>query len=475
VTDTLGFVENEIVLSDGRTVGEGVLHDPWIRARMLAPVLERDDSGRPRYRLVYVELPRGHWKSGGAAAVATVQAALYPSTDVVVAAADTDQARIIFENVDGYLDRNPALGGHFRSRRNELLTESGSRIRVIASDAPSAYGLGGTHRRFRLIADELTAWKSDELWVALASASGKVEDAQTIVLSNAGFDAERSWQWRVRRTAETEQWGYLFSAEGVIASWITAEWVEQMSALLPSAAFERLIGNVWASGVGDFVTVEQWRSCVDERLVPQARGGGRRYRAGLDLGLVKDRTALAIVHGDGDTVVLDELQVWQGTRSEPVSITQIERAVVDATRRYPGLRVVADTWQLKGSIERLQRERVEISAFVFGASSVGKLSTTLHHAITSARLRVYPDPELEREILGLRVVETAGGWRFDHRAGGFSDRAVALAMALQLIQADSTSSVMRSFVARQRLPDDLDVMNAALAARGVPSYFRGTT
>jgi phage terminase large subunit-like protein len=475
MTDALGFVENEIVLSDGRTVTEGVDRDPWIRERILAPVLEADEVGRPRYRLVYVELPRGHWKSGGAAAVATAQAALYSSTDVVVAAADTDQARIIFDNVEGYLRRNEALGGLFRSRRNELLTESGSRIRIISSDAPSAYGLGGTHRRFRVIADELTSWKDDELWIALVSASGKVEDAQTIVLSNAGFDAERSWQWQVRRTAEVASWGYLFSAAGVIASWITPEWVEQMRALLPSAAFERLIGNVWASGVGDFVTAEQWRRCIDERLAPQARGSGRRYRAGLDLGLVKDRTALAIVHADGDNVDLDELQVWQGTRSEPVSITAIERAVVDATQRYPGLRIIADTWQLKGSIERLQRERVAISAFVFSASSVGKLSTTLHHAITSARLRVYPDPELEREILGLRVVETAGGWRFDHRAGGYSDRAVALAMALQLIQADSTGRGMRSYVARQRLPDDLDVMNAALAARGVPSYFRGAT
>jgi hypothetical protein len=43
---------------------------------------------------------------------------------------------------------------------------------------------------------------------------------------------------------------------------------------------------------------------------------------------------------------------------------------------------------------------------------------------------VFPDEELEREILGLIVRETAGGWRVDHRAGGYSDRVMALAMAV---------------------------------------------
>jgi len=44
---------------------------------------------------------------------------------------------------------------------------------------------------------------------------------------------------------------------------------------------------------------------------------------------------------------------------------------------------------------------------------------------------MFEDMGLEQEILGLQVRETAEGWRFDHRAGGYSDRVVALAMALQ--------------------------------------------
>jgi hypothetical protein len=357
-----------------------------------------------------------------------------------------------------------ALGALFQRRGDERYTEQGSRIRVISSDAPTAFGLGGTHRRFRVVAEELTVWPSDALWVALVSATGKVEDAQIIVLSNAGFDAERSWQWEVRNTAERSDFGYLFSASGSIASWITPEWVEQMRELLPSAAFDRLISNVWTSGAGDFVDEAQWGRCVDESLEPRARGTAGRHFAGLDLGLTRDRTALAIVHRDGDDVVLDDLTVWQGTKADPVSIVSVERALLDAGTRFAGLRVSADPWQLKGSVERL-RGHLHITEFVFSSSSVQKLSATLHHAITSARLRVFPDRELEREILALRVVETPNGWKFDHRAGGFSDRAVALAMAILAAQGTRQSRPMTSSVPRGSLPLSDQTTHADRVAR----------
>jgi hypothetical protein len=413
--------------------------DEWITDELLGPVFETKPDGSPMFSLVYLELSRGSWKTGGAAAVALTEAVLEPGTDVVIAAGDLDQAKIALEQVDGYLARSDRLSALFTSRGDERHCDGGSRVRVISSDAPTAWGLGGTHRRFRVICDELTVWAREALWEALVSATGKVSDAQTIVLSNAGFDAGRSWQWRVREAARTQPWGYLFTADGPVASWVTAAWVEQQRALLPLVAFERVILNRWSTGSGDFVAAEQWRRCVDERLSPKTRGTGGRYFAGLDLGLTKDRTALAIVHRDGDVTQLDELTVWEGSREDAVSIVGIERAVVDASERFPGLQASADPWQLKGSIERLDG-RVRIAEFVFSAGSVQKLSATLHGAITSGALRVYPDAELEREILGLRVVETTSGWRFDHRAGGYSDRAVALAMALLLSRERGTSS-----------------------------------
>jgi hypothetical protein len=429
-SDALGFVKDEILLGDGRSVGEALPDDPWIETEILEPVFRRRGDGSPAHRLVYAELPRGHAKSTYAAAVAVAEAVLHPGTEIIIAATDTEQARIVLEHTDAFLRRNGRLGSLFKAKGDVRSTDR-SRIRVVASDAASAYGLGGTHRSFRLICDELTQWRDEALWTALVSGTGKVADVQTLVLSNAGFGGSSSWQWGVRREAQQAEWAHLFSAEGPIASWIDPAWIETMQGLLPGPAFERLILNRWASEQGDFVTRAQWEACIDPFLRP-ATGAtrGASHIAGVDLGLTKDATAIAVVHSDGERVTLDELLVLQGTREEPVSIANVERILLGLAGRYPGLKVLADPWQFQGSIERL-RGSMRISEFTFSASSVAKLSSALHEAISGARLRVFDDPELTREILGLQVRETPSGWRLDHRSGGYSDRAIALAMCVQ--------------------------------------------
>jgi phage terminase large subunit-like protein len=452
VEGAIRFILDQIILPTGKRVGDVIDADLWIRDRVLRPVLDLDVDGLPRHQLAYLELPRGHAKSTYAAALAVAETMLFDSVDVVIAAGDRDQGVIVLDALDGFLERNSALSRSV-TRRGDVreIPARHSRIRVISSDAPTAWGLGGTHRHFRVICDELTTWKSDDLWIALVSATGKVGNAQTIVLSNAGFDADNSWQWKVRETARTEDWGYLFSPEGVIASWVPSEWVEQMRTLLPGPSFDRVIQNEWTTSTGDFVSLEQWRTCVDADWERQTRGqSGVGYVAGLDLGLTKDRTAFAIAHRDQRTghIALDDLLVWQGTRADPVSIATVERTVADAARRFSSLRVYADPWQAKSTIERLGLHGVQIRGFDFTASSVQRLSSTLYSLITSASLRVFEDSALEREILGLRVVQRAGGWRVDHTASGYSDRAMALAMAAMHVAKPSSGRTSRIYDGR---------------------------
>ncbi len=432
----LAFIAHELTAATGQRFGELWARDPWITRDVLRPILARTSEGLPRHALVYVELSRGHAKSSYAAAIATAEVMLHDSTDVAVIAADKDQARFVTEHLDRFIRENPELGKSFTTRDGEWTVPSRrSRIRIISSDVASSWGMGGTHARFRVICDELTAWpaRGEGLWTSVISATGKVADTQTIVLSNAGYDSSNSWQWKAREVARTADWAHLFSAPGVIASWIEPSWIERMRDLLPAPAFDRVIGNLWTSESGDFVTRSEWRCCVDPEWSRQVTAeAGRSYFAGLDLGLTHDKTAFAVMHRDGTgSLRLDDLEIWSGTRAEPVSIAAIERAMVDASARFAPLSIAADPWQLQGSIERLRGEGCRISEFTFSATSVARLSTGLYSAIKSGRLRVFDDAALEEEILGLRVVQSAGGWRVDHRSGGFSDRAMAIAMAIE--------------------------------------------
>ena len=93
--------------------------------------------------------------------------------------------------------------------------------------------------------------------------------------------------------------------------------------------------------------------------------------------------------------------------------------------------VTLDPLQAEGTYQKLRRAGRAVEKFTFSSKSIHALSTTLYQAVQDETLCVFDDRELEAEVLALQVRETPDGWRFDHRAGGYSDRVVALCMALQ--------------------------------------------
>jgi hypothetical protein len=74
----------------------------------------------------------------------------------------------------------------------------------------------------------------------------------------------------------------------------------------------------------------------------------------LDIGITNDRTAFAVCHRDNDSVVLDRLQVWSGTRRNPVDLSEVEAWVAEAVAEYNGAAVFADPFQAVHMIQRLR-------------------------------------------------------------------------------------------------------------------------
>ena len=224
---------------------------------------------------------------------------------------------------------------------------------------------------------------------------------------------------------------YLYAPDGPVASWLSAEWRAMQEHSLPPDVFQRLIENKWVEGAGSFITRAQLQQCVDPNLSPRLTGEhNTQYAVGLDLGLKRDRTALAVAHLDSakDAVVLDSLRVWQGSRNAPVQIGAVEEELLSLGQRFHVRTFTCDPWQLQGTIQRLS-PRLPVKEFNFTAQSVRRLSETLFTLIQSGRLRLFPDTELERELLNLNVVQKGYGWRIDHASGRYSDRAMALGMA----------------------------------------------
>jgi phage terminase large subunit-like protein len=144
-------------------------------------------------------------------------------------------------------------------------------------------------------------------------------------------------------------------------------------------------------------------------------------------------------------IVLDDMQVWEGTRRRPVNISEVEEWIAAAIERFRPRRVVIDPWQAQATRQRFGGL---IEEFTFSASSVAKLSVNLYRLIQSGQLRLYPDEDLERELVELQAVQTSYGWRIDHKRNRHDDRAMALGMAALVAMGDSPSVGRGSRVSR---------------------------
>jgi phage terminase large subunit-like protein len=237
--------------------------------------------------------------------------------------------------------------------------------------------------------------------------------------------------------------------------WLDPARVEEQRRRLPESSFRRLFLNEWTAGEDRVASLDDLRACV-KLDGPQEPREGLDYVVGVDLGLKRDRTAVAICHGErlrgdedptvGARVVLDRLQVWQGSRLKPVQLDEVEEWVSAASQRYNQAAVILDPWQAAGLAQRLQARGVPrsdwsgqsagsrrwgtVEEFTFSAQSVGRLASTLMLLIRNRALALPDDTELVDELANLRMRETSPGvYRLDHDPDKHDDRAIALALA----------------------------------------------
>ncbi len=240
--------------------------------------------------------------------------------------------------------------------------------------------------------------------------------------------------------------------------------------------------NQWTAAEDRLTSVDALRACVtlDGPLRPEY---GINYVIGLDVGLKSDRTVAAVCHAEpfetrssrlpstgdlrvdreiadvvsmagwygrrdsphylgrsadqtrqtkpsrGSRIVLDRMQVWAGTRKEPVRLSEVEAWVLQAASSFKA-KVVFDPFQAVGMMQRLQERRVQVEEFTFSSASVGRLASTLHLLLRDRALALPDDPELLDELANVRLRETSPGvFRMDHDPDRHDDRAIALAMA----------------------------------------------
>ncbi|MGB2693765.1 MAG: terminase TerL endonuclease subunit [Dehalococcoidia bacterium] len=440
-TATLDFIRNELSLPDGRKLAETLPTDPWLVDDVLKPILATDDDGGPLHKLIYIELARGHYKTGSVANVAIAVALEESGTDVIAVASDLDQAALVHEAIDGQRERNPRLAAALVRTKRMFKTRNGSTIKIMSSDAPSALGIGVNCKRLRIICDELTQWPRADLYHAMATTLPKVWDSQLIIITNAGVSPGSAWQWGVRQAANEH--GYMFTAEGTIASWIRPEDLEHVRATVPPPIYARFHENAWVEEASTFVPIELWDACADPALSPlRPLSEGERARdaeqvvIGVDAGVTGDCFAIVSVTRDParpeDAVAVRDVAIWMPRHGHAIDFSEPWAHLETMCQRHNVAVIAYDPYQLHDFMQRFQRDiGYWCSPFDQGAKRA-QADSDLFQLIRSKRTRHNGDPGLREHIAncGWKVAaQEDTRARLIKRGSGKIDSAVALSMS----------------------------------------------
>lgn len=433
-------VLSELPLDDGRRWG--AVAEPW----------QRDDAGAvldpDGPRLHYLTRSRGASKTTDTAAVALVLmlAAAPPRSRSFAWAVDEEQSGILLDALAGFVDRT-RIGDRVRLEARRLVVpRTGATLEVQSSDAASAFG---KLQPYLLLIDEFAQWPSTtghrRLWSAIASTLVKPPRPRLVILTTAGdpvslahrvlVQARSSPRWRVSEVPGP-------------CPWVEPDDLDEQERLLLPSEFERLHLNRWTAAEDRLVVADDLAACVGHSgpLPPRA---GVRYRVGLDVGLVSDRTVATVAHGErvetdggrGVRVVVDRQEVWAGSKSHPVDLGDVEAWLVEAHRAYNRAKVIVDPWQSVHLAQRLRARRVAVTEFTFNSQSVGRLAVTLFRLLRAHLVDLDgDDDELLDELANVRIRETQPGvYRIDHDPDRHDDRVISLALpAHELVAAAST-------------------------------------
>ena len=307
----------------GRWAGQPFHLLPWQEqiVRDVFGILKPD--GKRQFNTAYIEIPKKNGKSELAAAIA-----LYllfgdgePSAEVYGAAADRQQASIVFDVANQMLQMTPAL-----MRRAKILSankrirnnENNGFYQVLSAEVGTKHGLNVSG----LVLDEVHAQPNRELYDVLTKGSGDAREQPVFFLiTTAGNDVnsicyelhqkaldilegrkiDHTFYPVIYGAAESEDWTdpkVWKKANPSLGETIT---MEKVKAACESAqsnpaeenTFRQLRLNQWVKQTVRWMPMLKWDACAFP--VDQDALRGRQCYGGLDLSSTSDITAFVLV------------------------------------------------------------------------------------------------------------------------------------------------------------------------------------
>jgi phage terminase large subunit-like protein len=423
---SLALLSQLVIDNDGRRWGDVAHPQQWDDALAVL-----NPKSTTRYH--FLTRARGWSKTTDLAAIVLVimLTQAHPGDRLDVVAADRDQGALLINAINRFVVRTPGLAGMLNISRYKVTAPGDVVLEALPADPAGSYG----RQPALLIVDELAQWpdtpSARERWLANYTGMHKAPDARLVVLTTAGDPAHFSHP--IRERADASPMWRLHEIHGP-SPWTDAAYLDEQHASLTEASWRRFYLNEWIAGDDRFTTLEDVTACV-RHTGPLQPIPGIKYVIGVDLGWKNDRTAVAVAHLEPTTtpgtptVVIDRLDVWTGSRDNPVILDNVETSILATANLFNRATIKMDAREGVGMAQRLRGHGLDVIDEAFTAALNSQLARTLEPLLRAHRLAIPDDPDLIDEFINLRIVEPASGQsRIEHTPGHHNDQAIAIAL-----------------------------------------------
>ena len=347
-SEAMRFFEEYLLLNGGQYEGKPFILLPW-QAFIVGSIYgwKRKSDGCRRFRVAYVETPKGSGKSPLSAGIGLkgLVADGEPRAEVYAAATFKDQAMVLFRDAIAFYDQSPKLqkllvaSGTGSMRWNLAYPSKGSFFRVISSEKKGQSG----PRPHVVLLDEIHEHTDGTIIEMLRAGFKFRRQPLSFMITNAGHDMTSvCWEYHdmgikvaLGQLANDEFFSYVCALDDDDLKddrYLDDEslWPKVNPSLdaglpgydyirsqireargLPSkmATVRRLCFCIWTEAENPAIDREAWMACRDAEY-PVESLKGRKCWGGLDLSATQDLTAFALMFQPTEEDPLWRLKVW---------------------------------------------------------------------------------------------------------------------------------------------------------------------
>lgn len=432
----LKFFADYVTHCEGEFAGKPFSLEPWQQALVGCVFGWLTASGTRRYREVFLYVPRKNGKTTLCGGIINTLALLddEPGAQLYSAAADREQAALIFRQTKGQIENNEDLSKLAKVNRTYKSIEypAGVIYRALSAEADTKHGFN-THG---VIVDELHAHPNRELLDVLVTSTGSRRQPLVWIITTADYDRpsicneKHEYATRVRDRIvddssflpviyeapadsdwkDPETWAIANPNLGVSVKleYLDRECKRAQAIPAYENTFRRLHLNQRTQQDVRLIPMEHWDAGF---LETEPDLSGLTCFAGLDMGSTSDFTALTLVFVMGDDYYAKpffwlpekpkrrdermqaQIDAWakagyiRRTPGNAVDYKTVLRDIAEIGSKYNIREIAADPWNATQAMQQLQDEGFTVVEYRQGFASMTGPTKKLMESIVSGSLR----------------------------------------------------------------------------------------